>query len=102
MTWAAGQTGNPGGKPKKVREVYELAVHHSKEALLGLIEIARDLANDPKVRVVAWKEVLDRGLGKATQTLHIGADAESNAITFELVKGETRKSKADEEAISTS
>ena len=55
-----GQSGNPGGRPKglaaKAREYADRALEVLSEALDD---------DDPKVRLAAAKEVLDRGYGKA-------------------------------------
>ncbi|MBZ9894233.1 DUF5681 domain-containing protein [Mesorhizobium sp. BR1-1-6] len=55
-----GKSGNPGGRPKglaaKAREYADRALEVISEALGD---------DDPKVRLAAAKEVLDRGYGKA-------------------------------------
>lgn len=55
-----GKSGNPGGRPKglaaKAREYADRALDVISEALGD---------EDPKVRLAAAKEVLDRGYGKA-------------------------------------
>lgn len=54
-----GQSGNPGGRPKGIAAK---AREHTDKALEVLVEGMAD--NDPRVRVSAAKEVLDRGWGK--------------------------------------
>lgn len=55
-----GKSGNPGGRPKglaaKAREFADRALEVISEALGD---------DDPKIRLAAAKEVLDRGYGKA-------------------------------------
>lgn len=90
-----GRSGNPGGRSKsaaliaryireKTEQGCELADH-----LLGIV---RDVQNDPKVRVSALHELLDRCVGKAPQTIEIG-EAESDApqVNWSLVSLEDRK-----------
>jgi len=54
-----GQSGNPGGRPKGIAAK---AREHTDKALEVLVEGMAD--EDPRVRVTAAKEVLDRGWGK--------------------------------------
>lgn len=58
-SWKPGQSGNPGGRPKGIAAK---AREHTDKALEVLVEGMAD--EDPRVRVSAAKEVLDRGWGK--------------------------------------
>lgn len=66
-----GQSGNPGGRPAIVKKVRELAQKHSEEAIRGLVSIAQDTNEKGATRVAAWKEILDRGLGKSIQGVEV-------------------------------
>jgi hypothetical protein len=55
-----GVTGNPGGRPKGIAAI---ARAHTDKAVDVLVNAMDD--EDPRVRVVAAKEILDRGYGKA-------------------------------------
>lgn len=55
-----GVSGNPGGRPKGIAAK---AREHTDKALDVLVEGMAD--EDPKVRVAAAKELLDRGWGKS-------------------------------------
>lgn len=59
VKWKPGQSGNPGGRPKGIAA---LARAHTDKALEVLVEGMDN--DDPRVRVTAAKEVLDRGWGK--------------------------------------
>lgn len=54
-----GQSGNPGGRPKGIAAK---AREHTDRALEVLVEGMSD--PDPRVKVAAAKELLDRGYGK--------------------------------------
>ena len=60
-----GRSGNPGGKPKALQHVQELARSYTKEAIMALAEAL----DDPKTKVAAASVLLDRGWGKAVQPL---------------------------------
>jgi hypothetical protein len=57
-----GQSGNPGGRPKDVENLRQIAREYAPEAFLRLVELMRD--KDPRVAVAACKEILDRGFGR--------------------------------------
>lgn len=65
-----GQSGNPGGRPKVLEEVRELAQLHTVEALDVLVELMRD-GETGAVRLAAAEKVLERGWGKAAQAVHV-------------------------------
>ena len=64
MTWEKGQSGNPGGRPKEVAEVRELARRHTKKAIATLAEIMLDENAPHNARVAATNSLLDRGHGR--------------------------------------
>ena len=64
-----GQSGNPGGRPKLVAEVRDLARQHTEEAISTLANIMRDEKAPPAARVSAAETILSRGWGKAPQEI---------------------------------
>jgi hypothetical protein len=68
-----GQSGNPGGRPKVVAEIKDLARKHTDEALETLAAIMRNPKASASARVSAANALLDRGYGKAP--LHITGDS---------------------------
>ena len=61
-----GQSGNPGGRPKGVaRTVREVCGGTPLLLAQGLLEIAEDRSARNADRVAAYRELLDRGWGKA-------------------------------------
>lgn len=71
--WKPGQSGNPGGRPKGLHKVAELA-RSKTEAMIGVLEeIAASPKAPPAARVAAANSILDRGWGKPSQPIG-GAD----------------------------
>ena len=64
-----GISGNPGGRPKVLRDVQELARQKSPEAITTLASIMHDEKAPPAARVAAANALLDRGYGKPTQPI---------------------------------
>jgi Family of unknown function (DUF5681) len=62
-----GQSGNPGGRPKVLAEVKELARAHTGEAIETLVSIMTNPKSAPAARVSAANSLLDRGYGKPPQ-----------------------------------
>ena len=62
-----GRSGNPGGRPKVVAEVKELARAHTREAIETLVSIMSNPKAAPAARVSAANALLDRGYGKPPQ-----------------------------------
>ena len=62
-----GQSGNPGGRPKVIAEVKELARAHTGEAIGTLVSIMTNPKYAPASRVSAANALLDRGYGKPPQ-----------------------------------
>jgi hypothetical protein len=81
-----GQSGNPGGRPKALKEVVELARKETKDSILALVRV-RDTSDNETAVVAAANALLDRAWGKAAQPLeHAGANGEQLAVTVEFVK----------------
>jgi hypothetical protein len=79
-----GQNGNPGGRPKVVAEVRELARAHTGEAVQTLVSIVTNPKSAPAARVSAANSLLDRGYGKPPQ--HItGEDGPSYVVRLPAV-----------------
>lgn len=79
-----GVSGNPGGRPKSIAEVQELARQHTPAAINELARIA-SAGTSEAARVAACNTLLDRAWGKAPQSIdHTSADG-SMAIPQLLV-----------------
>ena len=62
-----GQSGNPSGRPKIIKDLQELARVHTPEALAALVAAL----DKPGERVAAASALLDRGYGKPRQTTEL-------------------------------
>ncbi len=65
MPFPKGYSGNPGGRPKEVREVVELARQYTTIAITRLADWTQ--SDDPRASVAAAQALLDRGWGKPMQ-----------------------------------
>ena len=65
----SGQSGNPGGRPRIIGEVQEVARQYTVEAITTLAAIMRDTKAQPAARAMACNSILDRGYGKPPQAV---------------------------------
>jgi hypothetical protein len=65
--WKPGQSGNPGGRVKA--DVIALARALTKDAVNTLASIMKNEDEPPTARISAANSILDRGWGKAVQTI---------------------------------
>src|SRR4029078_8181881 len=64
-----GTSGNPGGRPRVLGDVQELARERSPAAVNTHAAIMDDPKAPPAARVAAANSLLDRGYGKPTQPI---------------------------------
>jgi hypothetical protein len=62
--FAKGVSPNPGGRPKEVDHVRELAREHTAVAVDTLVTVMRNAKSPPAARVAAANALLDRGYGR--------------------------------------
>src|SRR4051812_201911 len=65
-----GASGNPGGRPKVLSELQELARNHAPEVIAELARLAVK-ARSETARIAASRELLDRGFGRARQSVEV-------------------------------
>ena len=64
----AGVSGNPGGRPRTVKEVQAHASEFTIEAINRTVDVMR-MASDPNVVRQAARDLLDRACGRPTQPI---------------------------------
>ena len=69
--WQPGRSGNPGGRPRVIREVRELAREHADCAIAVLVEIMSNRKMPPGCRISAATHLLDRAYGRPPQEQHL-------------------------------
>jgi hypothetical protein len=74
MKFRKGKSGNPGGRPKVLGEIQELAREHAPEGIAELARLALK-AKSETARISAARELLDRGYGRSRQSMEISAPA---------------------------
>ena len=66
-----GQSGNPGGRPKELWDVIEIARSYAPDAIKTLASIMLNEDSPPAARIGAASAILDRGFGKAPQAVEM-------------------------------
>lgn len=79
--FAKGKSGNPNGRPKEDPELKALCRAKTEVAVHKLIWWME--SDNPKASVAAAKEILDRGWGRASQDIKLGAEL---PIKIEIVR----------------
>jgi hypothetical protein len=77
-----GHSGNPGGRPKVVAEVRDLARQHTTDAINTLATIMTNEDAHHSARVAAANALLDRGYGKAQANVEITGNVASEFSAF--------------------
>ncbi len=83
--WVKGVSGNPGGRPKGIGEVRELARSHTADAIDGLVAIASNPDAPAAARVAAYNSLLDRGWGRPSQMLET---TDPGSLVVQIVRSE--------------
>ena len=72
-------SGNPGGRPKVITEVRDLARQHTRKAVQTLVTVMQSAESD-SARVAAANALLDRGFGKPRTDQPVTLDEMDGAL----------------------
>ncbi len=81
MAFKKGQSGNPGGRPKEVAEVRELAKKHGPAAIKRLAKLMA--SENERTAVAACEAVLNRGYGRPAQSLTLAGEEDGPPVQLE-------------------
>ena len=76
LKFRKGQSGNPGGRPKVLGDVQELARQHAPTVIVELARLALR-AKSETARIAAIRELLDRGYGRPRQAMEVSIAADN-------------------------
>ena len=76
--WTKGQSGNPGGRPKALGDIREIARKHTREAIKTLVTVMQTPKATDQARVHAATALLDRAWGRPAQTIRASVERDTD------------------------
>ena len=83
MPFEKGKSGNPGGRPKEVAEVRELAQKHGPAAIQRLVTLMS--SDNERTAVAACEAILNRGYGRPAQSVTVAGEEDGPPVQLEGV-----------------
>jgi hypothetical protein len=80
MTFKKGESGNPGGRTAAKVQITEMAKKYGPDALQYLASVFNNPKESTTHRITAAKELLDRGFGKAFQSVKVSGEDDGAPI----------------------
>lgn len=96
-TWGPGRSGNPGGRPRAVVEVRDLARSCTEAAVRTLLEIMTNSKAPAAARVAAAVAVLDRGWGRPPQAVAVAVETDERGAYASMLQEVERLERAKEQ-----
>lgn len=81
-----GKSGNPGGRPKIMRDITAAAQGHSRAAISTLARIAMDAKAPEAAQIAASVALLDRGFGRPAQRQEVSGVPGGPPVLFKVEK----------------
>ena len=97
--FVSGRSGNPNGRPRSASTAQLFMLRYFHEAAELLVELMRTGTKEDAVRLAAIREVLDRGVGKAVQS--VALDLSVNKPLESMSEQELREFRTRYAAIAT-
>ena len=98
MPFVKGKSGNPGGRPKRLSEVRELARSYGPEAIGKLVSIMRNKKAPVREQRGAAEALLDRGYGRVVSATDMsllvnnaGRNDDGGEVVIEVKFGKDRQ-----------
>ena len=88
MTFTKGQSGNPGGRPKRADDVREMARSHTGDAIKRLAHWMK--SDDARASVSASQVLIERGWGKPQQDNTHTLQGEVRVVLRKMLDDEER------------
>lgn len=88
--WKPGQSGNPGGRPKKVHELAIRASQYTDAVFEQFEDMLKNPLTRDETRLAICRELLDRGFGRPAQGLSIYGDKDKDPVQVALTAEQFR------------
>lgn len=89
-TWAKGKSGNPGGRSPRIGPNGETAAQLARMHTALAVQTLADVLESPKApaiaKVAAANALLDRGWGKAKETIDLDANLSGGVPIIQIVR----------------
>jgi hypothetical protein len=81
-----GKSGNPGGRPREIQEIVDLARTNSVDAVNTLSDIMRDPDAPHPSRIAAANSILDRAYGKPKEVVDVQGKLTLEALVLASIR----------------
>ncbi len=78
--WKPGQSGNPGGRPKRVAELAARAGQYTDVVFAQFEDMLKNPLTRDETRLAICREMLDRGFGRPAQGISIYGDKDKDPV----------------------